>query len=61
MAHLCNAAEGLAGEHAATVSHRCLPFVPSSRRNTVLVCSMFVIVLSQTLAAEGGPRFALLS
>lgn len=33
MAHLCNAAEGLVGGHAATVSHRYLPFVPSSRRN----------------------------
>lgn len=60
MAHLCNAAEGLVGEHAATDSHRCLPFVPSSGRNTVLVCSMFSIVVSQTVAAEGGPRFALL-
>lgn len=61
MAHLCNAAEGLVGAHASTVSHRCLPFVPSSRRNTALVCSMFFIVGSQTVAAEGGTRFALLN
>lgn len=51
---LCDAAQGLAGEHAATASHRCLPLVPSSRRNPALVCSMLLIWVSQAVAAGGG-------